>query len=232
MPIEYAYEIETDLWRSGKNNTLLEGEVLPALEKAINDRLFSVLLSSKCGGLGLDVGQRRRGEWQFHPPRIGEGRRGRNLDAVGISARPDEVVYSGVPCEELNLTNSANDCTVVEGALQLYIDGKERDERGTVLTIIKNGMDNDEFLHAHESIAQLIFVNLRPRNYPSAGVGTRSAPEDDNNPGWQIPYIIIGAFVLALLLLLCCALRRRKKDEEDDIESLEGRSIYFDESIS
>lgn len=208
LSVEYLYEIELN--PSLLVNKSVEHDILPAVERAIIDKLISVLVDSKCGN---DSRQRRR--------KILAGRR---LEIVGARTSPDEIVFHELSCQ-VQLAHTENECDVVAASLTLYVIGTESEEKTTALSAIKEGMDNDEFVHADEAIISLTFIEIHPQGYEIEDTNTRATDGTESIDRNNLPVILIAAGAAFFFILLLLFLRRRQKDKNDaDDDSLENNS--------
>eukprot|EP00957_Ditylum_brightwellii_P166782 12694963-Ditylum_brightwellii.AAC.1 len=108
--VTYRYEVETD-----SNIDVDITKVIPKIEWAINDALLSLLFKA-CHNSNQNLRIERS-------PRVG-----RRLEIAALSSRPPDRSQN-----EDCLVNSDTqyDCTPVDGAVTIYIDGVQSDEKTT-----------------------------------------------------------------------------------------------------
>jgi len=190
--VSFGYELETDPGTQGD----LISDVLPPLEKAFNDFLLPTLFPAECGtSRRLDMARRR-------------------LLIRGISARPDDSPMDDVVCSQVKVVG--NNCVVIFGELSLLVDDQRRlnDER-KVQDSLKQGMEDDVFISAHESIDRVTYVDLGGNPAKSDG-GTDSITQSDDGLNGILVGFVVAAAGTALIVTTAIVYRRRKNSDDAD----------------
>jgi hypothetical protein len=102
---------------------------------------------------------------------------------------------------------------VFDGRLSLYVDGPPLIFSETAQDVLKNGMDNDQFLSAHEDLRKVTFIALPDNPIENDDlVDDDEEDEDDSDPisFFSGSLILAAAVGLGLAITLCLTVRRRR----------------------
>eukprot|EP00978_Attheya_sp_CCMP212_P016312 scaffold42615_cov55-Attheya_sp.AAC.3 len=254
LTVTYYYEVETSTTTVDNDDPqeVVQTVILPAIERAISDRIIALFFNDRAGEcaarLDNDINNLRKRQLQMQMQMQQQERR-RKLEVVGVSGSPPDVIYEGSECQiggqdllgpstDNTTTNNSSTnifqmipdaCSVVEGELTLFVKttNVKGDEEERVKTLIREGMEEGDFVSAHPNIYKLHYIDNFEDQYVKA--------EDDNEGGFLqdlvdqfgvIPLAIVAAaiaMVCFLCLVLCLCLRKRK-NEDDDCDNDESMS--------
>jgi len=250
ITISYNFEVET----STTNDTYLQEKIIPALERAVSDRLLALFYKDKkCGEQRV-----------LHSS--GQGGQIRQLEMNGLSASPTDVMLE-VSCLrgsgdiDANATSCSKMCKVFQGKATLFVDNSSDtnvnsvnslesggsneseiemleiggEETTLALKAIQKGMDEDDFLSAHSDICRIYFIEEL--------VGyVQSGSEQEGDAGifdfigelGVIPVAIIAAATAlsCFLVILALVFKNQRRDEDDSFSSSMGDSALGDVSQS
>lgn len=215
----FGYEIET---RGSDVN--LETEVLPAMEVSFNDYMLPALFPGTCSFRRLQFQLQRR-----------------KLAVVGLRADPYDTVDASAPCDfPLQADNS---CNVVDGVITLLSDGElALVNQEIVRDTLKNGMENDAFLHIHPDIVRVSYREPadegtpEPTDAPNENAdivddGTSSTGrevntvESGNDNNAVVIGTVLAAAAVAVLLLGALFVRRRRRGTDEQSSLLSGEPL-------
>eukprot|EP00550_Attheya_septentrionalis_P007852 CAMPEP_0198284982 /NCGR_PEP_ID=MMETSP1449-20131203/4320_1 /TAXON_ID=420275 /ORGANISM="Attheya septentrionalis, Strain CCMP2084" /LENGTH=508 /DNA_ID=CAMNT_0043982207 /DNA_START=313 /DNA_END=1842 /DNA_ORIENTATION=+ len=247
ITVNYYYELETSI----VDPQVIQTVILPAIEIAISDLIIALLFndrSDECAArLETDVNLRKR--------QLQQQQQRRKLEVVGVSGSPPDVIYEDGECQiggqdllgpsssSDNTTTTTNNsstnifqcltkaCSVVEGELTLFVktENVKGDEEERVKTLIREGMEQGDFVAAHANLCQLYYIDNFEDQYVKV--------EDDNEGGFVndlvdqfgvVPLAIVAAaiaMVCFLCIVLCLCLRRRKNEDDDDDDCNDDESM-------
>lgn len=145
----------------------------------------------------------------------------RRLEAVGITANPDDELMEGIACSEIEMADDdTTECAVVSASFQVFYTGDNVNEdqlEKTFEDAATNGINAGSVKFTDPDIVQVVAVKA-----PSGANGNDGAEANGDSiqpagedPASQTP-VIIGATVGALLILGAVGLYRRKKNAEND----------------
>lgn len=191
--VDFSYELETT---SGD----VVNEIIPALEKAFNDRILPYLFGLECSVLAESV--------------LGS--------AAGMSARPDDSILRDISCSKKDV--DTDDCVVVKGGLTVFIPaamGKE-DENviiADVISVLQQGMQNGGFNYVNKGVVRVTYVEIEAQN-PSQGEkagGSVQVADTSRNNG-LVYGVVAGAATCVIASVVFIYNRRRK--ENGDTETI------------
>jgi len=194
----------------------LESDIIPAVERAIADGILPLIV----GECSKDDRVRRR----LHAQNGGVlfTSRERDLEIFAVSFYPEDFrpEQSDGQCRFQSLNDT--ECSIVSGALSVCSTDFETD-KGRVLDAIKNGMDNDDYVDAHEDIVKVTYISVdvdsvvNPGNILSPPVVTN----DESRGLDPVYWAVIGGGTAAILAIVFAG-RRLIGDEEDEEEGDDG----------
>mmetsp|Transcript_18671 Transcript_18671/g.21041 ORF Transcript_18671/g.21041 Transcript_18671/m.21041 type:complete len:420 (-) Transcript_18671:50-1309(-) len=223
VPISYFYEIETV---TGTNQSIIDSEILPILEKAIVDDILQEIFPDRCGSTA--IGKRKL-------------RVQRRLEVIGLSMYPPDFINSDLICNMDTLSNPANECAVIDGELTLFTDdGQAVEEQPSINNLIKNNMNSGVYDSLSDKIVRLYYLD-------SSSESTELNSSDGENivdgivdigDATVIPdrkslkvglFVGLGAPLLALIFGIAFRLVRKRSipDDQTDMQSGEIQT-YLD----
>ena len=127
-------------------------------------------------------------------------------------------------------------CMSMEGRTSLYVDGPSIESRTYVINMTKKGMDDGNFLNAHNSLRKVIFIGVEEPSLPpvsSPGGGDRDGSGDGDEGGSNTGLIAGVGIALGVGILVLCLVgrsvrnsRRRRGENESDESS--HSSVFAD----
>jgi len=223
VPISYFYEIETV---TGTNQSIIDSEILPILEKAIVDDILQEIFPDRCGSTAI-------GKRKFRVQR--------RLEVIGLSMYPPDFITSDLICNMDTLSNPANECAVIDGELTLFTDdGQAVEEQPSINNLIKNNMNSGVYDSLSDKIVRLYYLD-------SSSESTELNSSDGENivdgivdigDATVIPdrkslkvglFVGLGAPLLALIFGIAFRLVRKRSipDDQTDMQSGEIQT-YLD----
>lgn len=224
--VDYDYEIET--------NTAVQSDMIPAVERAINDVLLAVLFSELCGGED-DLGRRTLLEGGATEVMSLRGIRKLQTTAVAaLSPSPPDLVQTGDTCLNDDKIKAGSSCSVVSGRLSIYgnfsaSEDASRAARTAVADTIQRGMENDELVSAHPSIVRLFFV---PRNssFPLGDTSeVRFVDVRADGGGGSFPLIIAASIASLAIFGIAVGWNkslRGNEDEQEEVDDADGDGAH------
>lgn len=226
-PIDILYKYEIIFTSQGDEESL-ETEIIPAVEESIANSLLGSYIP------GCNISKRRRTATEKRETVLTSNVHHRKLAIVGFTSSPSDELSDKRCTSEIQ--DDSFDCASVIGGLSFYLtdDANAVDRTkivGQVLTIIKEGMENDEYLDAHPDIIEIIFmtdilsIDVDQINGP-LNLTTRVTGQPPEEIG-GLPVVAISIASLSLFLFFgTVGLTRRyyvksgdeDSDEEDDEE--------------
>lgn len=202
--VEFHYEVE--YLKSGSSVE----DIVTSIEKDTTDFILqSSLFDLPCST--SSISQQRNG-----------GRR--MIEAVGISANPEDFTLEGVECSDIDAEDESTGCVVVSSAFQVYYsEGGEDNEdelKEKFEEVVEDGIDKEQIKYSNRDVVQVITVAAPGAKEQTINPGNKntvqSGPEaDGNNTG-----IIVGATVGALLAIGAVALYRRRQANANNDETV------------
>jgi len=189
--IQFDYEIERDPFVPGS----LFWEILPNVEASLTNLLIQDLLPF-CNE------NRRLRSYQAHNAiQLGK--------LVGVSSSPTDVSDGAAECQSNLAEGSA--CAVIRGGISLFVKGVSDGEAYASQSSIKNIMDNDSLLSAHNAILKVIYMS-KVQTISHDDNDDIGLDADDDTEFWRTGYfkgIMLGVFS-GLLTMICirCVVRR------------------------
>eukprot|EP00567_Pseudictyota_dubia_P007647 CAMPEP_0197448436 /NCGR_PEP_ID=MMETSP1175-20131217/17440_1 /TAXON_ID=1003142 /ORGANISM="Triceratium dubium, Strain CCMP147" /LENGTH=571 /DNA_ID=CAMNT_0042980183 /DNA_START=37 /DNA_END=1752 /DNA_ORIENTATION=+ len=209
--VAYDYEVET--------NTAVTSDMIPTVERAINDVLLPVLFSDSCS----DDNNVRRALLEQGMGVVGlRGVRRLQTQMVALSPNPPDEIQ-GDTCSNEGKIEAGNSCFVVSGRLSVYtirFGIEEEEDMSAVLSAIRLGMEEGILADAHPSIARLFFVE-RNNTVPKVVNPNESRFVDIQAGGGNpFPWAIAGSLVSLVIVGTVVAwskMRRKQHDLDEDI---------------
>eukprot|EP00568_Trieres_chinensis_P000043 CAMPEP_0183303338 /NCGR_PEP_ID=MMETSP0160_2-20130417/8817_1 /TAXON_ID=2839 ORGANISM="Odontella Sinensis, Strain Grunow 1884" /NCGR_SAMPLE_ID=MMETSP0160_2 /ASSEMBLY_ACC=CAM_ASM_000250 /LENGTH=411 /DNA_ID=CAMNT_0025466231 /DNA_START=42 /DNA_END=1277 /DNA_ORIENTATION=+ len=202
--VAYRYEIETiaKVSTMPEMRQLLQDEILPDLEKEINENLMALMFPDGC---------RRR-------LAIGDG--ARRLSLAGLSPKPDDGVdLTDAGMCQFHDVNSDNFCSVVNGGLTIFGSNDLESTKEEVLSAIRNGMSRTgSLVNANDAIEKLTFIETVTANAFSNPDDNRAEVTAESRTLGTALFVSMGS-VAALVIAVLVLYRRRKTDEDDESDA-------------
>eukprot|EP00978_Attheya_sp_CCMP212_P048042 scaffold464431_cov55-Attheya_sp.AAC.1 len=212
-PVKFYYEMET---LNGTTASDINDNIMPILERGMSDAILPVLFSDVCGpgGRRLQVTEQVT----------------RNLQIIGVSSRPDELILPNVQCSSIV---SVGRCDVIEGEFQIIYGGSTAtgaDDERKVLQVLQDKMNsaNSSFADLHDSIMSLAFIgafNPADQTGPDTSLNAATVEEqpDLTTSGLGTTGIaVLGACAAVALVALVAFRRRHLREDESQADSFDG----------
>jgi len=221
VSISYLYEIETV---TGTNQSIIDSEILPILEKAIVDDILQEVFPDRCGSTA--IGKRKL-------------RIQRRLKVIGVSMYPPDFITSDSICNMDTLSNPTNECAVIDGELTLFTDdGQAVEEQPIIDNLIKNNMNSGVYDGLSDKIIRLYYLSssLDPTESntsdgadPTNDNGDKGAGDKTERKSLKVGLFVgLGALVAVLVgIVFGIARRMSVHDDQTDMQS-GGIQTYLD----
>lgn len=249
LTVNYYYELET----STAEAQVIQSSILPSIERAISDQIIALLFRDRdeCAARIFET----NGNLRLRHRQLQQERR--TLEVVGVSANPPDLTFEDGTCQiggqassnnatttgtngsTMNIFQPPEACSVVQGQLTLFVKtvNVEGDEEDRVKELIREGMEDGDFVKAHPDIIQLYYIDNFDENYVQV--------EDTNEGGviqdlidqfGVIPLAIVAAGI-AMVCFLCvvlvlCLRNRKDQDSYDDCNDDGSMSSSFSDHPS
>jgi len=217
--VDYDYEVETTATE--------QSNLVPAVERAINNALLPLLFSDLCSDdentrrMLLEEGIRLDGQ---------SGIRRLQTEIVALSPNPLDSIQTGDICLNEGSIGPGNSCSVIRGRLSLYGVFPTQDSiarsRAEVISAIRLGMEDDAFVSVHPSIVRLFFVERNttiPQIESPNQVRSVEIRADSDGP---FPWVVAASVASLVIFGTVVGWRklRRNKENADDGDSAEKDS--------
>uniref|UniRef100_A0A7R9WMT4 Uncharacterized protein n=1 Tax=Pseudictyota dubia TaxID=2749911 RepID=A0A7R9WMT4_9STRA len=214
--VYYDYEVET-------NTAAVQNDLIPAVEKAINDVLLPVLFSDLCS----DGENARRTLLDRKVATTGlRGVRRLEAQMVALSPNPPDMLQTADVCANEDKIGPGNSCSVVRGRLSIYgvftTEGDLSRTRAAVTDAIRLGMEGDALVASHPSIVRLFFVQRNTTIPQMENPNQVQSVDVRADGGGAFPWVIAASIVSLVIVGSVLGWRKLRKNQEVDEDEDEG----------